>query len=145
MNGVSAFVDTNVLVYLYSGIDHIKQKQAFEALSQYDCQISTQVINEFNNVCIRKWKAPKENLLRAIKRICSYCDVAYIYEDTIVKALDIHEKYGYAYYDSLIIASALEHDCQYLLTEDIADGQVIEERLTIKNIFVMENWTDETY
>ena len=142
MSGVRAFVDTNVLIYLYSDIDHIKQKQAFWALSQYDCQISTQVINEFNSVCIRKWKAPEENLLHAIKRICSYCDVVYVYEDTIEKALGIHEKYGYAYYDSLIIASALEHDSQYLFTEDMADGQVIEGRLTIKNIFTMDGFTE---
>ena len=138
MHGIRAFVDTNILVYLYSDVDRIKQECAFRALREYDCSISTQVINEFNNVCIRKWKAPKENLLCAIKRICSYCDVVYIYEDTIEKALGIHKKYGYAYYDSLIIASALEHDSQYLLTEDMADGQVIEGRLTIKNIFTME-------
>ena len=134
MNDVRAFVDTNILVYLYSDVDYVKQKHAFEALNQYDCQISTQVINEFSNVCIRKWKAPKENILCAIKRICSYCDVVYIYEDTIEKALAIHEEYGYAYYDSLMIASALEHDCHYLLTEDMADGQVIKRRLTIQNI-----------
>ena len=140
MNGVRAFVDTNILVYLYSDVDHIKQKQAFGALSQYDCQISTQVINEFNNVCIRKWKTPKENLQRAIKRICSYCSVAYIYEDTIKKSLDIYEKYKYSYYDSLIIASALEHDCSYLLSEDMADSQVIEGRLSIKNIFLNTNF-----
>ena len=135
MNGDSAFVDTNVLVYLYSDVDHFKQERAFWALKQFDCQISTQVISEFNHVCIRKWKAPKENILRAIKRICSYCDLVYVYEDTIEKALGIHEKYKYSYYDSLIIASALEHDCQYLLSEDMADGQVIEGRLTIQNIF----------
>ena len=135
MNGVRAFVDTNILVYLYSDVDHIKQKLVFWALNQYDCQISTQIINEFSNVCIRKWKAPRENILRAIKRVCLYCDVTYIYEDTIEKALTIHEKYGYAYYDSLIIASALEHNCSYLLTEDMAEGQVLDRRLTIQNIF----------
>ena len=52
-----------------------------------------------------------------------------------MKALGIHERYGYAYYDSLMIASALEHNCQHLLTEDMAGGQVIEGRLTIQNIF----------
>jgi len=140
MNDVRAFVDTNVLVYLYSGVDYIKQKQVFLALNEYDCQISTQVINEFSNVCIRKWKAPKENILHAIKRICLYCDVAYIYETTIEKAFAVHEKYGYAYYDSLMIASALENDCRYLLSEDMADGQIIDGRLIIQNIFAHENF-----
>ena len=142
MNGVSAFVDTNVLVYLYSDVDRFKQERAFRALREYDCSISTQVISEFNHVCIRKWRTPKENLLRAVKRICSYCDVVYIFEETIEKALGIHEKYNYSYYDSQIIASALEHECEYLLSEDMADGQVIERRLTIKNIFAMMEVTD---
>ncbi|MCL1941141.1 MAG: hypothetical protein FWG09_04290 [Synergistaceae bacterium] len=56
-------------------------------------------------------------------------------DTNVTKTLDIHEKYRYSYYDSLIIASALEHDCQYLLTEDMANGQVIEGQLTIQNIF----------
>jgi predicted nucleic acid-binding protein len=135
MSDVKAFVDTNVFVYLYSDVDDVKQKRAFFALRQYDCQISIQVINEFTHVCIRKWKAPKENILLSIDRICSYCDMAYIDISTIKKALTICEKYGYSYYDSLIIASALEHECQYLLSEDMSDGQVIEGKLTIRNIF----------
>jgi predicted nucleic acid-binding protein len=33
-----------------------------------------------------------------------------------------------------MIASALEQDCKYLLSEDMQDGQIIEGKLTIKNI-----------
>ena len=44
MNDVRAFVDTNILVYLYSDVDTIKQELAFLALTKYDCQISTQVL-----------------------------------------------------------------------------------------------------
>ena len=138
MNGVRAFVDTNVIVYLYSQADEQKRNRAYSVLKQYDRQISTQVLNEFSHVCIKKWKFTKRKVQSLIRQVCLYCDVAYIYEDTIERALDINEKYGYAYYDSLIIASALEHDCQYLLTEDMTDGQEIEGRLTIKNIFVFE-------
>jgi predicted nucleic acid-binding protein len=53
----------------------------------------------------------------------------------VVEALTIHEKYGYSYYDSLMVASALKQECQYLFSEDMSDGQVIERSLTIKNIF----------
>jgi predicted nucleic acid-binding protein len=34
-----------------------------------------------------------------------------------------------------MVASALESGCEYLLSEDMADGQVIEGELTIRNIF----------
>jgi predicted nucleic acid-binding protein len=139
MSDVRAFVDTNVVVYLYSQADALKRNRAYSALKRYDRQISTQVLNEFSHVCTKKWSFTKERIQKFIRQICTYCDVIYIYEDTIEKALNIHEKYGYAYYDSLIIASALEGNCQYLLSEDMADGQIIEGRLTIQNIFAVKN------
>jgi len=135
MNGVRVFIDTNVITYLHSQTDEQKRNHAYSVLKQYDRQISTQVLNEFSNVCIKKWKLTREKIHNLIGQICLYCNVVYVYEDTIEKAHDVHEKYKYSYYDSLMIASALEHDCKYLLTEDMSDGQVIEGRLTIRNIF----------
>lgn len=135
MNGDKAFVDTNVIVYLYSQADEQKRNRAYSVLKQYDCHISTQVLSEFSNICTKKWKLTKDRIKSFIIQICSYIDLVYIYEGTIEKALNIHEKYQYSYYDSLIIASALEHECQYLLSEDMADGQVIEGKLIIQNIF----------
>jgi predicted nucleic acid-binding protein len=38
-----------------------------------------------------------------------------------------------------MIVSALNSGCAYLLTEDLADGQIIENKLTIVNIFIKEN------
>ena len=56
MNGVRAFVDTNVIVYLYSQVDKLKRDRAYSVMDQYDCQISTQVLNEFSHVCTKKLK-----------------------------------------------------------------------------------------
>jgi predicted nucleic acid-binding protein len=137
MSDARAFIDTNVIIYLYSQADEQKRNRAYSVLKQYDRQISTQVLNEFSHICTKKLKFTERTVQSLIRQICLYCDVAYIYEDTIEKALSIYEKYGYAYYDSLIIASALEHDCRYLLSEDMADGQVVAGRLTIKNIFAI--------
>ena len=137
MNADRVFVDTNVLVYLYSGNndDSGKRFRAYNALERYDCQISTQVLNEFSNICIKKLKIDTNRIQGFIDQICSYFDLAYIDEDTIDNALEVHARYGYSYYDSLMVASALERNCTYLLSEDLADGQVIEDRLVIKNIF----------
>ena len=49
-----AFIDTNVLVYLYSEDEAEKQALAYDAIEKYDCITSTQVLNEFSNVCIKK-------------------------------------------------------------------------------------------
>jgi len=137
MSDDRAFIDTNVFIYLYSGSvsDSGKRVQAYESLIKYDCQISTQVVNEFSNICIKKLKITANNIQNFIKQIYSYCDLAYIDEDTINKAIEIHSKYKYSYYDSLIIASAIECCCIYLISEDLADGQKIE-GVTIKNIFL---------
>lgn len=42
---------------------------------------------------------------------------------------------GFAFYDSLIVAAAQAADCRLLLTEDLQDGQAIDDRLTIRNPF----------
>jgi len=135
MSADKAFLDTNIFVYLYSGTEPNKCVHISSVINTYHRVVSTQVLNEFCNVCIRKIKLPVPFVKNAVEEICETCELLTIDDATIVKALDVHEKYGYAYYDSLIIASALEHNCSFLLTEDMAEGQVIDGRLTIQNIF----------
>jgi predicted nucleic acid-binding protein len=55
--------------------------------------------------------------------------------ETIIQALALAKKYQYAYYDSLILASALSADCSILFTEDLQHKQMIETTLTICNPF----------
>jgi predicted nucleic acid-binding protein len=140
MNGDKAFLDTNVFVYLYSKTEPSKSLRISSVIGNYQRVVSTQVLNEFCNVCIRKMKFPVLFVKKAVEEICEMSELFEVNDLTIIKALDLHEKYRFAYYDSLMIASALEHDCSYLLTEDMADGQVIEGRLTIRNIFADENF-----
>jgi len=47
----------------------------------------------------------------------------------------IRHKYNLSYWDSLIVASALENDCSILYTEDLQHEQVIEGKLKIINPF----------
>ena len=58
MSGIKAFIDTNMFVYLYSKQEPEKQKAVMTAINQYDRAISTQVLNEFCSVCIRKLGFP---------------------------------------------------------------------------------------
>jgi predicted nucleic acid-binding protein len=130
-----AFIDTNIFVYIYSGNEQSKRKQAVSQIDRFDRVVSTQVLNEFCNVCIRKLHMELSCVEAAIEKICRTNELSIISEDTVKQALFVHDKYGYSYYDSLMVASALENDCEYLLSEDLADGQVIENSLTIRNIF----------
>jgi predicted nucleic acid-binding protein len=140
MNADRAFLDTNLFVYLYSQTDPAKRELAFIAINAFDRVVSTQVLNEFCSVALRKLRHPVQAVKKAVGEICETCCLAKIDETTVMKALDVYGKYGYSYYDSLIIASALEEKCRYLLSEDMNDGQIIEEQLTIKNIFTSKNF-----
>jgi predicted nucleic acid-binding protein len=134
MSGERAFFDTNALVYLYSDDEPTKQGQALLALLTYECIVSRQVMNEFCNVCIKKQKLPVERLKQVIANIRYLYGFYEIQDETVLHAIAIHERFQFSYYDSLIVASALESGCGYLFTEDLQDGQMID-GLTIRNIF----------
>ena len=60
------------------------------------------------------------------------------FSNTIIKALDLKSKYNFQYYDSLIVATALENHCKILYSEDMQDGLIVEQILTIINPFKKE-------
>ena len=138
MNG-KAFIDTNVFIYLYSEDENEKQIIAQKAVEKYECIISTQVLNEFSNICIKKLFKESEEIKLAIDEMIEQCRVMTLEKEDIKQALNIHKSFGYNYYDCLMVVSALNSNCDYLLTEDLADGQIIENKLTIINIFSKEN------
>ena len=136
MSAAKAFIDTNLLVYLYSDSEISKRSRVIQEINQYERFVSTQVLNEFCNVCIRKLKLPIDAIQNAVEEIKTICNLIIVDGDTIHIALRLHEKLGYSYYDCLMLSSALGSGCQYLLSEDMASGHVIEESLTIKNVLV---------
>ena len=95
-----------------------------------------QVLNEFVSVARRKlhmsWRVVNE-ALQAFMILCR--DPLPITIDTHQKALQITESCGYDIYNSLVAASALQAECDTLFSEDFQAGQIIENRLTIRNPF----------
>jgi predicted nucleic acid-binding protein len=134
-----AFIDTNIFIYLYSEDEIQKQNISQKTVDKFDCIISTQVLNEFSNVCIGKLNKTTEEVKMAVNELIDQCTVILIEEQNIIQALDIHKRYGFKYFDCLMLVSALSSDCKYFMTEDLADGQIIENRLTIVNIYSGEN------
>jgi len=51
------------------------------------------------------------------------------------QALELKEETGFGFYDTLILASALEADCKTLYTEDLRHHQRVS-GLTIQNPFL---------
>ena len=135
MNG-KAFYDTNILVYLYADKEPDKQAISYEIINKaYECIISTQILNEINNVLIKKWRISSEVVKTIQADVRRISTVLHIDEDTIDKAIDLNAFYGFAYYDCLMLASALEAGCDVIFTEDMNNGQEIEGKLKIINPF----------
>jgi predicted nucleic acid-binding protein len=130
----SAFFDTNIFVYAVVQ-DDPRSQQAEELIAEGG-MVSVQVLYEFADVVRRKAKMPWDEVRFAIENIKVLCpDPLPITIDTHHEALAIAEKYGYRIYDALIVASALEARCTILYSEDMQDGQVIGNQLTIRNPF----------
>jgi predicted nucleic acid-binding protein len=129
------FVDTNLWVYLYS--DNPKGKIVKDLIDLYFCNIviSVQVLGEFFNVLVRKIGKQKEEAKEMVINLLETFEVVKINESSVLKAMEISIRYNFSYWDSLIVASALENNCSILYTEDMQDGQVIEESLKIVNPF----------
>jgi predicted nucleic acid-binding protein len=127
------FLDTNVLLYLLSK-DIEKKSIAKKLLKENHC-ISIQVLNEFSNVSLRRFKLSVDETKEIIERISQSCTVYPYNKETILSALDLKERYRYQFYDSLILATALENDCTIVYSEDMQHNHVLEDRLTIVNPF----------
>lgn len=138
------FIDTNVLVYLYSVSEKEKQFAAQNLINKNNQEIiiSTQVLGEFINVLYRKYDYPIETIKKAITDFKNNFEVSPIYTKNVEKSLEVMKKFKFTYWDSMIIASALENKCSILYSEDLQHNQKIEKTLKIINPFREEPGTE---
>jgi len=131
-----AFLDTNILVYFYSETEKNKQNIALNVLNMHDCITNIHAMCESSNVWMKKYKwnpAKTKEHLNNIELVCD--EILPVQRKTVDKAIDIKERYGFSFYDCLMLASAIEGNCQIIFTEDMSDGQIINDTLKIVNPF----------
>ncbi len=130
---MSCFFDTNVLVYGF--LDMEKRERALEVLAQGGV-ISAQVLNEFTNVAHKKRRRPWTEIDAALRVICDWFgDIVPLTSATHAAAVSLARDHGFAFYDALIVAAALERGCDTLFSEDMQHGRRVA-GLTIVNPFV---------
>jgi predicted nucleic acid-binding protein len=130
------FIDTNILIYTISN-DAVKREQAQNLLIRSnEFVISTQVINEFAHTCIRKNYLTEEQTQRVVQGYFAFFTLVLLDQQTIDKAFDVKKRYGFAYYDSLIVASALQNNCKIVYSEDMQNGMRVDNQLIITNPFL---------
>lgn len=132
------FLDTNVLVYMFDETDAGKRRQAEalvnESLASGTGCVSFQVVQEALHVLIRRLGFVPEDARRTLEQVLlplwQVNPSAALYQE----AITLRGRYGFSFYDSLIVAAALEAGCTRLYSEDLQHGQQIQ-RLTILNPF----------
>lgn len=136
------FLDTNLFVYALLASEPLKKQRAVQlleqALASHRGCISYQVIQEFANVATRKF-ASRFNAdecqqfidaaMQPLNRVVSSNELVHA-------ALRLQADTRYSFYDSLILASALQAGATILYTEDLQHNQLIDGRLRIVNPFL---------
>ena len=134
------FLDTNILVYSFEPKTPSKSKEASrliqEGLLSARGVISYQVLQEFYNLAFRKFVRvmsegdARDYYRKVLRPLCAIQSSHNLFS----RGFAIHEDTKYGWYDSLIIAAALEANCTILYSEDFQDGQKVDS-LTIRNPF----------
>jgi predicted nucleic acid-binding protein len=129
------FVDTNLWIYFFAKNPTKKGEQIVEMITnQFSIVItSTQVLGELYNVLIRKKIYSRSDAQAIVLGLTNTFPVLTIDTPKVLQALAINDHYGYSYWDSLIIATALGADCSILYSEDMQHQQSINNRLRIIN------------
>ena len=135
MHADRAFIDTNVFIYIQRTDSANKTRISEKVIDFFDCFASTQVLNETCNILTRKYPSPKKEVERVLSSIIESCTVVTVTSDYPSRALEYHYKYSISYYDALMVVAALDSNCKYLITEDMQDGLIIEDKLQIVNIY----------
>jgi predicted nucleic acid-binding protein len=125
------FLDTNVLVYSFDPENPAKRDRAIalisKALAESQGVISYQVVQEFLNAAVRKFATPltitdaQRYLTVVLEPLCAVFASVELFH----QALDLSARWQYPFYDSLIIAAALQSGCSVLYSEDLRHGQKI--------------------
>ncbi|MCL2027310.1 MAG: PIN domain-containing protein [Bacteroidales bacterium] len=126
-------LDTNVLIYL-GGNDAAKRSVSEDLLS-FAPVIPSQVVTEFLNVMRRLRNISKLQAMDEAKALFADCTIAPIQNSTISLAATLIQKYDFQLFDSIVVALALEANCDILYTEDMQHGLLVNKKLQIVNPF----------
>ncbi|MDA3887874.1 MAG: PIN domain-containing protein [Allgaiera sp.] len=126
------FADTNIVLYL---LDNGPKADRAEAILGQGPRISVQVLNEAAVNCRRKAGLGWEDTAAFLAGIRALCPVEDLTLQTHEVGRALAERYNFAIYDAMIVASALIAGCTTLWTEDMHDGLLVEGQLRLANPF----------
>lgn len=125
---MASFIDSNILVYAEASDEPAKQSAALALLRRlklsYSGVISTQVLQEFANVALRKMGLDANHVRKQLSAHQQF-EVVQVTPAIIHGALDLHQTRSLSFYDAMIVQAACVAGCAVLYSEDLIEGEVI--------------------
>lgn len=134
-----SFIDSNVLVYVMDK-DDLRHETAtalvHHLLDKRTGVVSFQVVQECMSVLRHKLKppVPSHEVAKFAQMILTPMWRVMPSDALYQQTLNIGDRYGFHFYDALVVAAALEAGCVKIYSEDLQHGQKIQS-LTIINPF----------
>lgn len=128
-------LDSNILIYNHSLEFESKKYIAMNFFNENPV-VSSQVISEYISVIKRNLKISKLEIMQLCSLWLEKCIVQPVVISTIKLAENLITKYNFQVFDSIIVAAALEADCEIIYSEDMHNGLIIENSLKIVNPFI---------
>ena len=128
-------LDSNILIYSH-GLDCEDKKVIARGFFRETPIISSQVISEYLNVMKKKLKMEKNELMQLCALWLEKCTIQPVILSTVKLAQNLISKYDFQLFDGIVVAAALEANCDILYSEDMHNGLIIENTLKIVNPFV---------
>jgi predicted nucleic acid-binding protein len=135
---MSCFLDTNLLVY---GVDprEVDKRQLMKdflrrTINRHTLVLSPQTLNELYRVITEKRDLmPRNEAQLFVWSWTQFCTAPYDF-DVTQRAWQLQDRYGYRWWDCVLLASATIASCDLFLSEDLQHGQMIGD-LKIVNPF----------
>lgn len=135
------FLDTNVFAYMFDEVAREKQRRSGvlvrHALASNEGVVSFQVVQEFLSLAFRRFD-PRMSSTEAEQFLAMTLGPLLAVQSSHMlywEALHLSRRYALSWYDSLIVAAAIEADCRILYTEDLQHGQKFD-KLRVQNPFL---------
>ena len=126
------FLDTNILIYGVDKLGPDRKRQiaaslVLSALEQRNGVISYQVVQEFFSTCLKKAIKPitQDGMAEYLNSVLKPLLAVHSSIELFREGIDILHRHKLSWYDSLIVAAAVEAGCSVLYTEDMHHGAKI--------------------
>jgi len=109
------FVDTNLLVYLLADDEKAGKLHELFSSAFNDIILSTQILGELYSVLTRKKLKTQREAKLIIEELIFNFEVLPVRDSNVISALNISEEYGFSYWDSLVVATAIDADANFCI------------------------------